>query len=132
MSKMELNDADKHKMREEWKKLETAKAREERKKIKITDFESLALIGKGAFGEVRLVRQIETGNVYALKTMIKEAMVLKNQVAHVKAERDVLASADDKWIVDLGTIISSNIIIYVYIYITYVNIYIYIYVCTYI
>ena len=27
--------------------------------------------------------------------------MLKNQVAHVKAERDVLASADDRWVVDL-------------------------------
>ena len=105
MAEMDLNDEARGKLREELKMKEMAKAREERKKIKIKDFESLALIGKGAFGEVRLVRKIESGNIYALKTMIKEAMVLKNQVAHVKAERDVLANADDKWVVDLGNLL---------------------------
>ncbi len=56
---MELNDSAKEKIRDELKKKEQARAREERKKIKITDFESLALIGRGAFGEVRLVRKID-------------------------------------------------------------------------
>jgi protein-serine/threonine kinase len=39
--------------------------------------------------------------VWALKSMTKESMVRKNQVAHVQAERDVLASADNIWIVGL-------------------------------
>lgn len=36
-----------------------------------------------------------------MKSMIKEAMVRKNQVGHVRAERDVLAVADNPWIVTL-------------------------------
>ena len=39
--------------------------------------------------------------VYAMKSMLKEHMILKNQVTHVKAERDVMAEADDPWIVKL-------------------------------
>jgi serine/threonine kinase 38 len=31
--------------------------------------------------------------------MKKTEMVFKNQIAHVKAERDVLAAADNPWIV---------------------------------
>ncbi|CAN0430119.1 unnamed protein product [Laminaria digitata] len=36
-----------------------------------------------------------------MKSMLKEHMILKNQVTHVKAERDVMAEADDPWIVKL-------------------------------
>jgi serine/threonine kinase 38 len=80
--------------------------KESRKKITTADFESLAVIGRGAFGEVRLVRRKgrkedpRTGQIFALKSMKKEMMVMKNQVHHVKAERDALAKADDsnRWL----------------------------------
>ncbi|CAM9782039.1 unnamed protein product [Pylaiella littoralis] len=75
--------------------------REARKRLTKADFEALAMIGRGAFGEVRLVRKRDTGEVYAMKSMLKEHMILKNQVTHVKAERDVMAEADDPWIVKL-------------------------------
>jgi serine/threonine kinase 38 len=76
--------------------------KESRKKMCPGDFESLVVIGRGAFGEVRLVRRKgkkedpATGQIFALKGMKKEMMVLKNQVHHVKAERDALAQADAK------------------------------------
>ena len=44
------------------------------------DFESLKVIGKGAFGEVRLVQKIDTGHVYAMKILRKADMVEKEQV----------------------------------------------------
>lgn len=80
--------------------------KENRKQITPSDFESLAVIGRGAFGEVRLVRRkgkpedSGTGQIYALKSMKKEMMVVKNQVNHVKAERDALAKAhdDNRWL----------------------------------
>ncbi|KAH8048811.1 serine/threonine kinase [Aureococcus anophagefferens] len=67
------------------------------------DFEPVALIGKGAFGEVRLVRgpgtglvrRVDTRELFALKSMMKNAMVAKNQVAHVRAERDMLSLSED-------------------------------------
>ena len=37
----------------------------------------------------------------AMKKMKKSEMVFKNQVAHVKAEREVLVRAKNAWIVDL-------------------------------
>lgn len=36
-----------------------------------------------------------------MKKMNKSEMLHKNQVAHVRAERDVLAMSDNPWIVDL-------------------------------
>mmetsp|Transcript_5772 Transcript_5772/g.17156 ORF Transcript_5772/g.17156 Transcript_5772/m.17156 type:complete len:743 (+) Transcript_5772:444-2672(+) len=77
-------------------------AKESRKKVTTADFESLAVIGRGAFGEVRLVRQKgkpddpRTGQIYALKSMKKEMMVVKNQVNHVRAEREALSKASDE------------------------------------
>jgi len=42
-----------------------------RKKISTLDFEPLSIIGRGAFGEVRICRHIETGEVVAVKRMKK-------------------------------------------------------------
>jgi len=49
-----------------------------RKSVK--DFETLAVIGKGAFGEVRLVSEKSTGEIYAMKILRKSEMLKKNQV----------------------------------------------------
>ena len=74
----------------------------QKRRMSTADFEALALIGRGAFGEVRLVRQRSTREVFALKSMIKQAMVVKNQVTHLRNERDLLvAVADSPWIVEL-------------------------------
>jgi len=82
--------------------------KESRKKISPSDFESLAVIGRGAFGEVRLVRNAsrskkEEIQIFALKSMKKDMMVMKNQVGHVRAEREALAKADrdNKWLTAL-------------------------------
>lgn len=81
--------------------------KETRKPITTADFESLVVVGRGAFGEVRLVRRKtkdktdpSNGQIYALKSMKKDMMVVKNQVGHVKAERDALAKADEnnRWL----------------------------------
>uniref|UniRef100_A0A8D3CZA1 non-specific serine/threonine protein kinase n=1 Tax=Scophthalmus maximus TaxID=52904 RepID=A0A8D3CZA1_SCOMX len=58
-------------------------------------------LGIGAFGEVCLARKEDTGALYAMKTLRKKDVLLRNQVAHVKAERDILAEADNEWVVRL-------------------------------
>jgi len=60
------------------------------------------VIGKGAFGEVRIVRERTTGGIFALKKLSKNEMIYKNQVGHVKSERDVMAKAHNPWIVELN------------------------------
>uniref|UniRef100_T1GZH9 non-specific serine/threonine protein kinase n=1 Tax=Megaselia scalaris TaxID=36166 RepID=T1GZH9_MEGSC len=65
-------------------------------------FVQIKAIGLGAFGEVSLVRKIDTTNhLYAMKTLRKADVLKRNQVAHVKAERDILAEADNEWVVKL-------------------------------
>lgn len=64
-------------------------------------FKRIKTLGVGAFGEVCLARKEDTGALYAMKTLRKKDVLLRNQVAHVKAERDILAEADNEWVVRL-------------------------------
>lgn len=72
-----------------------------RTKLCLEDFETIKVIGKGAFGEVRLVQKKDNGHIYAMKTLLKSEMYKKDQLAHVRAERDVLANSDSPWVVSL-------------------------------
>lgn len=103
MEAMRLTERAKEQYRQELRSQELQSMRHQRKRLAVSDFQPLAVIGRGAFGEVRLVRKKDTGEVFALKSMLKSAMVMKNQVGHVKAERDILASADNdnEWLVTL-------------------------------
>ncbi|KAF8924700.1 Serine/threonine-protein kinase, partial [Dissophora ornata] len=72
-----------------------------RTRLGLDDFFTVKVIGKGAFGEVRLVQKVDSGKIYAMKTLRKADMFKKDQLAHVKAERDVLAESDSPWVVQL-------------------------------
>ena len=61
----------------------------------------MKIIGRGAFGEVRLCRDKETNEIVAVKKMKKTEMHKKNQVLHVKAEQEVLAKNQSEWVVKL-------------------------------
>lgn len=80
---------------------ETEYMRLQRHKMGVDDFEMLTIIGRGAFGEVRLCREKTTGNVYAMKKLKKAEMLRRGQVEHVKAERNLLAEVDSNCIVKL-------------------------------
>lgn len=53
-----------------------------RTRLGLEDFESLKVIGRGAFGEVWLVQKKDTGHVYAMKILRKADMLEKEQVRH--------------------------------------------------
>ncbi|KAF9899188.1 Serine/threonine-protein kinase, partial [Lobosporangium transversale] len=72
-----------------------------RTRLGLADFVTVKVIGKGAFGEVRLVQKLDSGKIYAMKTLRKADMFKKDQLAHVKAERDVLAESESPWVVQL-------------------------------
>ncbi|XP_011029816.1 PREDICTED: serine/threonine-protein kinase tricorner isoform X2 [Populus euphratica] len=82
-------------------KKETEYMRLQRHKMGADDFEPLTMIGKGAFGEVRVCREKSTGHVYAMKKLKKSEMLRRGQVEHVKAERNLLAEVDSNCIVKL-------------------------------
>ena len=80
---------------------ETEFLRLKRSRLGVDDFDPIKVIGKGAFGEVRLVQKVDTGHVYAMKILRKADMVEKEQVAHVRAERDILVEVDHTWVVKM-------------------------------
>jgi protein-serine/threonine kinase len=94
------------------------------------NYTTLKIIGKGAFGEVKLVQRKHDGKIYALKSLVKAEMVRwensrsdgheltqqlqfkKDQLAHVRAERDILANADSPWLVKLHTSFQDSTFLY--------------------
>lgn len=96
-----LSDEQKNERRQQHAIKETEFLRLKRSRLGVDDFESLKVIGRGAFGEVRLVQKKDTGHVYAMKILRKADMLEKDQVAHVRAERDILVEADHTWVVKM-------------------------------
>jgi len=96
-----LSDSAKIERRRLHAQKETEYLRMKRAKLGVDDFEPLKVIGKGAFGEVRLVQKIDNGHIYAMKVLRKSEMVEKEQVAHVRAERDILVEVDHTWVVKM-------------------------------
>mmetsp|Transcript_5693 Transcript_5693/g.5613 ORF Transcript_5693/g.5613 Transcript_5693/m.5613 type:complete len:252 (-) Transcript_5693:61-816(-) len=101
MEDMRLSLTEQELIKQEILHQEAEALRKKRQKITVLDFESLAIIGKGAYGEVRLCRVKASGEIVAMKKMKKAEMKFKNQVKHIKAERDILATANNPWIVGL-------------------------------
>ncbi|KAL8092989.1 hypothetical protein AgCh_035027 [Apium graveolens] len=97
----DVSEEDQNNLLKFLEKKETEYMRLQRHKMGADDFEFLTMIGKGAFGEVRICREKETGNVYAMKKLKKSEMLRRGQVEHVKAERNVLAEVDSNCIVKL-------------------------------
>eukprot|EP00941_MAST-03F_sp_MAST-3F-sp1_P005707 g5707.t1 len=93
LSALSISEADKAERRRSFLQSKRQRLISSMRRTSVLDFESLRTIGRGAFGEVRVVRKKDTGGIYALKSMVKESMVMKNQVEHVRAERDALAEA---------------------------------------
>ena len=101
MELLELKSNERVQMRNLLFQKETQHLRLKRTKMKKSMFETLAVLGSGAFGNVSLIRKKDSGMLYAMKTLLKQDVFTKKQIAHVKAERDILAEADNDWVVKL-------------------------------
>lgn len=101
MVKRGLDEDTSEQMRKILAQKETIHLRLKRAKMNKTMFETINSLGVGAFGRVDLVRKTDTKQLYAMKTLHKADVLQRQQVAHVKAERDILAEADSEWVVKL-------------------------------
>nr|PNR45294.1 hypothetical protein PHYPA_015065 [Physcomitrium patens] len=97
----DVSPEDQHHLLKDLERKETEFMRLQRHKMGVEDFELLTIIGRGAFGEVRLCRAKATGEVYAMKKLKKSEMLSRGQVEHVRAERNLLAEVDSHCIVKL-------------------------------
>ena len=73
----------------------------ENSRLKGTDFDLIKVIGRGAFGEVRLVRHNDSKKVYAMKLLDKNEMLRRADTAFFWEERDIMARAESQWLVRL-------------------------------
>lgn len=80
MNDLALSPQEQDLIRLEIQRREAEHRRQKRSKITIFDFEPIKVIGRGAFGEVRVVRHKATGRAMALKKMSKAEMLCKNQI----------------------------------------------------
>ncbi|XP_031437374.1 serine/threonine-protein kinase MRCK alpha isoform X2 [Clupea harengus] len=65
------------------------------------DFEILKVIGRGAFGEVAVVKVKNSDKVFAMKILNKWEMLKRAETACFREERDVLVNGDCQWITTL-------------------------------
>ncbi|XP_012657473.1 rho-associated protein kinase 1 [Otolemur garnettii] len=70
-------------------------------RMKAEDYEVVKVIGRGAFGEVQLVRHKSTRKVYAMKLLSKFEMIKRSDSAFFWEERDIMAFANSPWVVQL-------------------------------
>ncbi|CAM8972151.1 unnamed protein product [Rhodiola kirilowii] len=97
----QLSSEQQEEMMRNLERKETEYMRIQRHKVGIDDFEQLTIIGKGAFGEVRLCRAKNTGEIFAMKKLKKSEMLSRGQVEHVRSERNLLVEVDSRCIVKL-------------------------------
>ncbi|XP_055993724.1 serine/threonine-protein kinase MRCK alpha isoform X10 [Sorex fumeus] len=83
----------------EWAKPFTSKVKQMR--LHREDFEILKVIGRGAFGEVAVVKLKNAEKVFAMKILNKWEMLKRAETACFREERDVLVNGDNKWITTL-------------------------------
>ncbi|KAK3553329.1 hypothetical protein QTP70_000841 [Hemibagrus guttatus] len=69
--------------------------------MKLEDFDKVKVIGRGAFGEVQLVRHKASQKVYAMKLLSKFEMIKRSDSAFFWEERDIMAFAHSPWVVQL-------------------------------
>ncbi|ELK13982.1 Rho-associated protein kinase 2 [Pteropus alecto] len=69
--------------------------------MKAEDYDVVKVIGRGAFGEVQLVRHKVSQKVYAMKLLSKFEMIKRSDSAFFWEERDIMAFANSPWVVQL-------------------------------
>lgn len=81
-------------------------------RMRTDDFTLIKVIGRGAFGEVQLVRHNSTKKVYAMKLLSKFEMIKRSDSAFFWEERDIMAHANSEWIVQLHFAFQDNKYLY--------------------
>ena len=104
IEKLNLHNIEKEKInqiRKEIYEKEMINYRRARTKLSIRDYESISIIGRGAFGEVHVCKEKKTGSIVAIKKIKKNVLIIKNQIIHVRNEQLFMSNVKSPWIVDL-------------------------------
>ncbi|XP_057482092.1 probable serine/threonine protein kinase IRE isoform X1 [Actinidia eriantha] len=79
--------------------LRTSPINPSKDRTSIEDFEIIKPISRGAFGRVFLARKRATGDLFAIKVLKKADMIRKNAVESILAERNILISVRNPFVV---------------------------------
>ncbi|XP_057475698.1 probable serine/threonine protein kinase IRE isoform X2 [Actinidia eriantha] len=79
--------------------LRTSPINPSKDRTSIEDFEIIKPISRGAFGRVFLARKRATGDLFAIKVLKKADMICKNAVESILAERNILISVRNPFVV---------------------------------
>jgi len=108
MKEKNLPPSEQQALLEELARKETEFIRFRRLRLTKNEFESIKIVGRGAFGEVRLVSLKSTGELFAMKRLRKSDILRKEQVTHVRSEREIMANTarasaynNNPWLVKL-------------------------------
>ena len=101
INSLEISDDDKLKLLSELRHAESEDLRKKLQKQTIRDYESIKIIGRGAFGEVHVCKVIKTGEIVAIKKIRKEVLIKKNQIIHIRNEQLFMSKVKSPWIVEL-------------------------------
>ncbi|KAK4283385.1 hypothetical protein QN277_000338 [Acacia crassicarpa] len=79
--------------------LRTSPIHSSKDRTTIDDFEIIKPISRGAFGRVFLAKKRTTGDLFAIKVLKKADMIRKNAVESILAERDILITVRNPFVV---------------------------------
>lgn len=80
----------------------------EERHISIADFKILRVIGRGLYGKVSLAKKLDTGELFAIKSIPKRRLFQNNSVHTVVNERNVLSSVSHPFVVCLRYAFQSD------------------------
>mmetsp|Transcript_495 Transcript_495/g.697 ORF Transcript_495/g.697 Transcript_495/m.697 type:complete len:326 (-) Transcript_495:180-1157(-) len=80
--------------------------------VQLEDFCVIEVIGMGTFARVILVRQAQTGKLFALKSMRKSEIVRLRQVQHVLSEKNILSRVSHPNIINMHATFNDDIHVY--------------------
>lgn len=109
---MNVEEVEKKSLRKEHMQKEMAFMKERRRPMMEADFEVVKIIGRGAFGEVILVKHRTMGGYYAMKKLRKMDVFQNDQVGLAWSERQVLVDADHPFVCRLCYAFQSTLYLY--------------------
>lgn len=76
--------------------------------LTLDDFQILKVIGRGSFGKVMLVRKKASGDLFAMKSRRKDALLEREQVEHTRTEKMILEHINHPFLVKLEYAFSTT------------------------
>lgn len=75
--------------------------RSDQKDAKLEDFVMKKMIGKGSFGKVFLVENVNDKRLYAMKCIRKDVILEHDQLENIRLEKDILNTINHPFLVNM-------------------------------